>query len=488
MDVLLEIEGLRVAHGQRQVLKGMDLTVYRGEILGVIGRNGAGKSTLVGVICGRVRPDEGSVRLAGEPYLPESTDAALAAGVSVIEQDFRPPIDLTVVQAMFRNTILADRSHEELMENGHRVCEKSHIWLPLDARVGELDTAQQAMVEVLRVVAEQAQLVILDEASVVLHDSEIAQLHFASRKLVELGCSIMYIAHRIDEVHAIADRVMVLRDGMAAELVESRRMKVDDLVFAMLHHPLERPARRTPRARTAPLLRVHGLQTHNVQGADLDVDAGEIVGVIGVRGSGAAETLQALAGDRPGEVSSLTIGETGFGSLAEASEHVAVLGERYEQDTDSIADALGQVSESDTEIGRLRDAANLAYHLEIATSDIGGAVSTLSGGDQQKVAVASKSRVAQPVVVLSQPTRGVDIGAKQRVHETIDALVEDGKAVLLTSNDLSELLTLAHRFVVFFQGRIVASIDTVDANADLLMAYAETGESGEPVYVRASRH
>lgn len=487
MDVLLEIESLHVARGQRKVLTGLDLTIYRGEILGVIGRNGAGKSTLVNVICGRVQPQSGSVRLDGEHFAPESPEAALTAGVSVIEQDFQPPVDMTVTRAIFRGTFMADWAEADLLEHAHRVADRAHVTLPFDALVGELDPAQQAMVEVLRVVAEEAQLVILDEASVVLDDVEIAQLHYAARKLRDLGCSIIYIAHRIDEVHAIADRVVVLRGGVASEIVEPRRTPVDDLVFAMLQHPVERPARREPRAPTSPAITVTNLVADNVDGVDLSVEAGEIVAVIGRRGSGATEAMHTLGGLRPGSVSEIVIAGQRYENLADAVGQVAALGVQPAVPTSSIADELGKSSEAETEIGRLRDAATLAHHLEIATSDIGGSVMTLSGGDRQKVTIASAGRVEQPVVVLTQPTRGVDMGAKQRVHGLVDRFCENGKAILVSSNDLSELLTLAHRVVVFFQGRMVVDMPTAEANADLLMAYAETGESGEPVYVRASR-
>ncbi|MFV0252383.1 MAG: ATP-binding cassette domain-containing protein [Beutenbergiaceae bacterium] len=486
--MLLRIEGLHVAHGQRQVLKGLDLSVYRGEILGVIGRNGAGKSTLVNIISGRLHAAAGSVHLNGEPFRPDSVEAALAAGVTVVEQDFRPPVELTVAQAIFRRTFLADRTHAELRDHAHRVAEKAHVWLDFDAPVAELDTAQQALVEVLRVVAEEAQLVILDEASVVLDDAEIVQLHYAARKLRELGCSIIYIAHRLDEVHAITDRVMVLRDGVASEVIESRRSKADDLAFAMLHHPVQRATRPAPREDTEPCLRISGLSSENLAPLDLEVQRGEVVAVVGMRGSGATELLQAISGQRPAHASSIMIQDRRYHDVAEAASEVTSLGERSEADPgSSIADALAAGSQAPSEIGRLRDAATTAHRLEIATSDIGGQVSTLSGGDQRKVAVVSAAAVDEPVVVFQQPTRGVDIGAKQRVHEIIDNLAADGRAVLLSSNDLSEQLSLAHRFLVFFQGDLVADLANDDVNEDLLMAYAETGGSGEPMFVRANR-
>lgn len=486
MDALLEIEGLQLAHGQRQVLRGLDLTVYRGEILGVIGRNGAGKSTLVNIICGRLQAQGGVVTLDGEPFRPESREAALVAGVSVIEQDFQPPTELTVAQAIFRDTFMADRPLLELVEHGRRIADRARVQIDLEAFVGELDAAQQAMVEVLRVVAEEAQLVILDEASVALNDAEIAQLHYAARKLRQMGCSIIYIAHRIDEVHAIADRVVVLRGGIASEIIEPRRAKVDDLVYAMLHHPVERPKRRASLAQTQPLFSVRGLRAEGLESLDLDIGAGEVVGVVGMRRSGAAETLQVLGGDRAGQVDEITIAGRTYTSLDEALPAIAVLGIRS-QSEGVISDALAAASKEESEIGRLRDAATLAHHLQLATSNIQAPVGTLSGGDRQKVSVAAAGAVEQPVIVLHQPTRGVDIGAKQRVHDVVDRFLAEGKAILVTSNDVSEILALAHRVIVFFQGALVVDVNNADANEDLLMAYAETGESGEPVYIRANR-
>lgn len=475
MDVLLQIHGLRTSRGARQVLKGLDLTLARGEVLGLLGRNGAGKSTLVDVITGKLQPDAGVMTLGGHDYRPATAGAARAAGVSVIEQEFEPPIDLTVEEAVLRRVDTGLRGEDERTELARDAIAAVGAELDVRAVVGSLDPAQQALVEIARVIAEDPRLVVVDEASVSLDDREIAYVHEGIRVLRERGCGVVYIAHRLDELHAIATRVAVIRDGVAPESIPTRGSTPADLAFALLRHDVELRGPRPVRERSRAALRVRGLVTQNVSGVDLDVDAGEVVGVVGKRGSGAAEIVQAIAGERPCEVTAFAVGNLHFASPMHAGEQLVALGGRFEYDTETIAETLGQASSAQTAAGRLRDAASLVRHLSIATDDIHGPVATLSGGDRQKVTVASASRVVHPVIVLSQPTRSVDVGARRRVHEIVDAFVEAGKAMLLVTNDLTELVELSHRILVVHEGRVVADLAAARTDADEIMTYAETG-------------
>lgn len=487
MDTLLQITDLHQFRGERHVLKGLSLTVNRGEILGLIGRNGSGKSTLAKVIAGEVQPRSGEMRLDGEPYRARSRGEALSAGVSVIEQDHTYPADVSVVRTMYRNTFMADWDEADLLERAREILGRTEFDIDLEARVGDLDHAERSIAEVLRVLAEEAQLVIFDEVSALLNDLEISQLHHAARRLRDQGCAIIHVAHRLEEISALSDRIVVLSGGRVA-LEAPQGTPLTELTRAMLQRDV---ADTTPLARERgdALLAVRGLQVPGSDAAvDFTVHAGEVVAVVGLRGSGAERLVDALAGQVEAPAERVELAGEVAESVAACAERMTYVTAPTEDLRDAkISDAVAGVDEGESEILQLRRAIAAVQHLELTTSNIQGKVGDLSGGDRQKVLIATAARDAGDVVFFAYPTRGVDIGAKAMTYELIHELVRGDHGVVVLTVDLSEVMSLCDRVLVVHEGRFVADLPTGETNEDVIMAYAMTGAAPEPSRGRGRR-
>ncbi|WP_380165120.1 ATP-binding cassette domain-containing protein [Jannaschia sp. R86511] len=324
--------------------------------------------------------------------------------------------------------------------------------------------------------AEEAQLVIFDEVSSLLNDLEIAQFHEAVRHLLSQGCSVVHIAHRLEEITALSDRVVVLRDGQVVHDVPARTVSTDDLARAMLAREL-RVASRERRQHGEQVYAVRGLTVPDqVAGIDLTLHAGEVLGLIGMRSSGVLALVEAVAGLVESNASSVEVGGVVIDSPGRHEGRVAYVSGPDEQMLQgNMAELLTPGQEDSPEIQRLRNAAAAVTHLGVSTSYIQGTVSTLSGGDRQKVVLASVAETTADVVVFAYPTRGIDIGAKEQAYEIIDGLAERGKGVVLLGTDVTELLRHCDRVAVVHEGVLAAVVDADGADEDVVMGYALTG-------------
>ncbi len=474
MQLLLDIVGLHQFRGYRHVLKGVDLQVGRGEILGLIGRNGSGKSTLIQTICGSTSPRSGSMTLDGRPYRPANVAAARAAGVSVIEQDFALPDGLTVLSNAMRHTVLARRPMSEQLPRAQLLLARSGFDLDLDRPLEELDAAGQVLAEVLRVQAEGARLVIFDEVSSVLNDLEIAQLHEAARHLRDRGCSVVHIAHRLEEVTALADRVAVIRGGVVVEVVDAGHAGAGDLARAMLGREPD-VQQREVRRRDRVVYAARGLSVPGqLAPLDLELHAGEVLGVVGLRRSGALELIQAIAGEIETEARSVEVAQDLVGVGAGV---VYVAGPSPESLRMRQSDVLTTGQEHLGETARLRLAHRRAFDHDLETSNLHNPLGDLSGGDRQKVSIVAVSDTSAPVVVLEHPTRGVDVAAKEKAYRVIEGMVVGGKALVVLSSDLTEVLRICDRIAVLHERRLAVVLDAGSAHEDLIMSYALTGQA-----------
>jgi ABC-type uncharacterized transport system ATPase subunit len=461
----------------------VDFDLRRGEVHGLLGENGAGKSTLMSVLYGLYRPDEGELRLGGEPVSIDSPRRAIELGIGMVHQHFM----LVPVMTVAENIVLASEPRKGLLLDTRaaerRVQELSdRFGLAVDpsARVADISVGQQQRVEILRALDRGAEILILDEPTAVLTAQETAELFKVLRTLTAEGKSIVFISHKLGEVLEIADRVSVLRRGKKVETVPAAGATEESLARLMVGRDV---LFRVSKERSAPgpvLLDVQGLEVSDdrglpaVRGLSLTVHAGEIVGIAGVDDNGQAELVETLAGLRlpsAGSVRVAGVDVTGAdvrGMLAAGIGHIAEDRHRRGLVLDfNLAENMclrdynrppvaqrGLISPR-----RMNEHAGpLLEEYDVRGGNCDSLASSLSGGNQQKVVIAREIAEEPKVLIAAQPTRGLDVGAIEFVHRRLIEQRDAGRGVLLVSLELEEIRSLSDRVLVIYNGQIVAEL------------------------------
>jgi ABC-type sugar transport system ATPase subunit len=482
-------------HGVPAV-RDIDLRVERGGIHALVGENGAGKSTLGKILAGVHQPTRGALFVDGERVRLRTPREALARGITMIEQE----LALVPARSVLENVMLRRGSASFGLRRRRatraaflELLEFAGFELPADALVADLGLADRQKVEVLRAVARRARLIVMDEPTAALDRSEAEALHGLIRRLRDRGITVVYVSHFLDEVLALADTVTILRDGRLVRTGPVAAEDADSLVQAMLGRPLERafPAGDVPRG-GAPVCRVRGLSRPPAfTGVDLEVHAGEILGLAGLVGSGRSEIVRAIYGAAPAAAGTIELDgspvsvrhprdglRAGIAMVPESRKDEGLVLGRSVASNITLADPRGvsgaAVIDRARERARTRD---LMARLDIRPPDPSRLVATLSGGNQQKVLFA-KSLCRRPrLLIVDEPTRGVDIGAKLGLYEVLVEAARSGIAVLAISSDLDELLGVCHRVLVVRGGRIVGEFprERFDKEAMLAAALGATG-------------
>lgn len=474
---LLEMRGIDKRFPGVHALDGVDLALDRGEVLALLGENGAGKSTLVRMLGGAHRPDSGTIRIDGEDVEIHSAADARRAGIAVIYQEFNLVPELTVAENLFLGR---ERSRLGFVDRAaeHREAEKwlAAAGLAIDPGrpCSRLTVAEQQVVEIARALSCEARILVMDEPSAVLTEQEVEMLFAIVRDLRERGIGIIYISHRLAEVDEIADRLLVLRDGKRVGEASVAETSRDELIEMMVGRPLEDEFPRREVALGEERLRAEGLcRGRRVRDVNFSVRAGEIVGFAGLVGAGRTETMRLIAGADSRE-----------------SGEIFVDGRRCEihSPRDAIAAGICLLSEDRKgeglvlghslienfglpnlrrfsrgawlEAGREREefdryAADLSLRFSSADQD----VAELSGGNQQKVVVAKWLARHADVILFDEPTRGIDVGAKFEIYQLMNELAARGKAIVMVSSELPEVLGMSDRIVVMREGRVAGILD-----------------------------
>lgn len=491
------MQGIRKAFPGVQALDGVDLDVRAGEVHVLLGENGAGKSTLMRILSGGTSRDAGSIHIDGEPAALESPRAAQDAGIAIIHQELLLVPELSVAENIFLGRFphafgVVDRRamHAGAQASLHQLDDGIDVRAP----VASLSLARQQLVEIARALSLDARVLVMDEPTSALTDRETQRLFSVIRDLTARGVAVIYISHRLEEIFAIGDRVTVLRDGRYIATHDVATAQAATLIRLMADRELDETARRpapvSTTDRSAPRLRAEGLsRTGVLRDVSFSVRPGEIVGFAGLLGAGRTEVARALFG--------ADMLDSGALFVDGAPVHLRSPG-------DAIAAGIGFVTEDRKQQGLVLDrsvrdnvslpilrslsrwwvvqppreqmvAEDAVRGLRIKTPTVEQHVRTLSGGNQQKVVLAKWLATGARILLLDEPTRGVDVGAKQEIHDLVRQLAEQGTAVLLFSSELPELLSLSHRVLVMRNGTIAGEFAGESATAEQLMGCAVGG-------------
>ncbi|OAN46523.1 D-xylose ABC transporter ATP-binding protein [Chloroflexus islandicus] len=473
-----------------QAVKSVSLEAYSQQILALVGENGAGKSTLMNIINGVVQPDSGSIMLDGVEVRIDSPRRAQSLGITMIHQELALIPELTVGQNMFLGREPSRGGWidwNELYRQTQQVLDRLGIAISARAKIAELSIAEQQLVEIARALSYQARLIALDEPTSSLTDRETEILFRLVRQLRAEGVALIYISHRMEEIFALADRIAVMRDGELITAGPASEFTPQRVVQLMVGRELQPSASQPAQPRGEPILRATNLVAGKaVRGVSLTLHRGEIVGMAGLVGAGRTNVARLLFGaDR------LDQGEIWF-----EGKPVSIRSPR-----DAIRLGIGLVTEDRKAQGlflkqsvrnnagaglleRLsrfgfvnfraltQQVSDLTTRLRVRTPSLNQQVRNLSGGNQQKVIIARWLALQPKVLILDEPTRGVDVGAKADIHALIRELAAQGMAILMISSELPEILAVSDRILVMREGRITAELNRAEATQDRIMQAA----------------
>jgi ribose transport system ATP-binding protein len=477
-DALLHMQGIVKRFPGVLALGGVDLDVRAGEVHCLLGQNGAGKSTMIKVLSAAYHPDEGTITWDGEPVKLNTPVSAMKLGISTIYQELDLVDGLTVTENIFlghelsrggftQRSAATDRVRALLARLGHSEIRPGQL-------VGNLAPAAKQIVSMARALSHDTRLLILDEPSAVLDQEETHNLFRVMRDLTAEGVAIIYISHRLEEIREIGDRITVLKDGRTvATGLPARETPTAELIKLMTGRSIEyvfpqRPAE--PRDTGDPVLEVHGLSgSGRFRDVDLTVHAGEIVGLAGLVGSGRSEILETVFGARRASTGTISVGgkklrrgsvraavAAGMGLAPEERKSQGLLLDQavYRNITVSVLDRFAKGGFLDSGAERRR-AEELTTSLDVRPAGVDRPVRNLSGGNQQKVVLARWLLRECRVLLLDEPTRGVDVGARSEIYALIRRLADEGVAVVVVSSEVEEVLGLADRVLVVREGVVV---------------------------------
>ena len=493
MSALLEVIGVTKRYPGVVANDNISLTVSAGEVVALLGENGAGKSTLLKAVFGLIKPDSGEIKIGGTPIVFGDTAGVISRGVGMVHQHFQ----LVPVMTVAENLILGDEPKRGIFINQKAAREeiialskRYGLDVDPDAAIEDLPVGMQQRVEILKALRKDVKLLILDEPTAVLTPQEIDELLTVIRNLAKSGVGVVLITHKLHEVMAVADRVVVLRGGKLVGTTSPKETDEAGLAQMMVGRSVVLQVNRTEAKRGDVVLEVKGLQVRDdrkilsVKGVDLALHKGEILGVAGVEGNGQRELVEAICGMRHREAGSVLINgiatkdmhphavhEAGISHIPEDREKHGLVA-NY-----TIADnlVLNQFDQEPFAKGWIRNLDEIAKNaietvekFDIRTPSAFNHASSLSGGNKQKVVVARELSEELPVLVAAQPTRGVDVGSIEFIHNQLIAARDKGAAVLLVSAELDEILSLSDRIAVMSDGKIVAIVDSKGADRNYI--------------------
>lgn len=469
----VELLNIGKSFGGVKALKDVTVQARQGEIHALLGENGAGKSTLMKVLAGAHQKNKGIIKIDGHEVDIKSPQHSRKLGIGIIYQEFSLVPDLTVAENIYINSLGQKGfwiNKAILNENASKLIKKLGFDISPQKEVRNLSIAQQQVVEIAKALSENVKILILDEPSAVLAPNETQKLFEILNTLKKQGVTILYISHRLEEIFQIADRITVIKDGATVKTVNTKDINQDGLITLMIGRSLDALFPKRHEFRGEDVLQVENLKTNSIDDVSFSIKAGEVLGITGLVGSGRTETLQAVFGADPVQSSSKiyfngkllnirnpkTAVDAGIGFVSEDRKNKGVILSLSIQDNICITN-LKSISNTFGFISRKKEnelTNRLIKKMDIRTINVKNSVGKLSGGNQQKVAFAKWLGKPGNLIIIDEPTRGVDVGAKLEIYNIINELTQNGYAVLLVSSEMIEIMGMSDRILVMRSGKV----------------------------------
>ncbi|EKR6793662.1 sugar ABC transporter ATP-binding protein [Escherichia coli] len=475
-------------------LNDVQFTLRRGEVHALLGENGAGKSTLMKILSGVYQPDEGEIIFEDKPVSFSEPLSAQNVGITIIHQEFNLFPELTVEENIFIGREFCKKNRWRLDEKQQRqatieILQKLNLAIKPDTLVADLTVAQQQMVEIAKAISVNARILIMDEPTAALTETEIESLFRVTRLLKEQGTGIVYISHRLEELALIADRATVMRDGQYISTVDYECVKISDLIAMMVGRDLGNIyPRREALQQRIPVLEVNGLTRKGVlNDINFTLYRGEILGFAGLMGAGRTELARAIFGADSIDSGTLKLNgkETVIKDISDAIQQgISYLTEDRKKEGLALNLSvernimLGNYPEYSDRFGNVdsrrcqQTSEEQVKALRIKTPNLEQAALNLSGGNQQKIIIARWVCKDTDILIFDEPTRGIDVGAKLEIYELMNRLVAKGKSIIMISSELPEVLGMCDRILVMRSGRITGELSANEATQEKIMQYA----------------
>jgi len=496
---VLELQNIKKVYPGVVALKDVSLQVKKGEVLALIGENGAGKSTLIKTCSGAVVPTEGKIVVNGKEFDSMTPQLAAENGIAIVYQEFNNIQELSVAENLFlgrpiKKGIIIDKTAME--RRAEQVFERLNIKINPKTLMKHLTVGYQQMVEIAKAIEQDAKILIMDEPSAPLTSAEVESMFAVVERLREQGVSIVYISHRLEEIFRLSDRIVVLRDGEYIATLDTSETNVDELIRLMVGRTLSEtfPARGDCVNRDEVVLELKELYGNGNKDINLSVHKGEILGLGGLVGAGRTELAQIIFGAVPKESGQIIFQgkeinpkspraaiDLGIALVPEdRKKHGALLGISIKNNINMpIYKRISNLSviKSKTEVGI---STKYKAELLIKTPSLHQLVKNLSGGNQQKVILGKCLAANSELIIFDEPTRGIDVGAKQEIYKLMNDLVEkEGKTILLISSEMAELMGMSDRIVVLAEGEVTGTLEKDEFDPDTIMAYASAIKNKE---------
>ncbi|GGB40405.1 sugar ABC transporter ATP-binding protein [Fictibacillus barbaricus] len=491
----IQMNDIYKAFGSNQVLTGVHFDLQEGEVHALMGENGAGKSTMMNILTGLHKRDSGTIVIDGQERYFENPKEAEQNGIAFIHQELNVWPDMTVLDNLFIGKELRSKfgllKSKEMKALAKRQFERLAVSIPLEKEAGRCSVGEQQMIEIAKALMTDAKVIIMDEPTAALTEREIEKLFEVINALRKEGVSIVYISHRMEEIFAICDRITVMRDGKTVDTKTITETNFDEVVRKMVGRELtDRYPERNPNIGETVL----EVKNATIQGVfdsvNFSVKSGEIVGVAGLMGAGRTEIMRALFGLDKLDSGEIWVGgrkasiknpyeavKLGIGFITEDRKNEGLVLDFSIRENMALPNLTSFSKKGVIDYKTEKDFVDLLIkRLRIKTESGETNAKNLSGGNQQKVVIAKWVGIGPKVLILDEPTRGVDVGAKREIYQLMNELTDRGVAIIMVSSELPEVLGMSDRILVVHEGRISGELQKSDATQEKIMTYATGGQ------------